>query len=223
MVKTYSLARDCNTKLSDSFAVREFRCGDGSDKILIDSNLVSLLQKIRDFFNVPITINSAYRNAAYNRKIGGASKSQHVQGTAADIVVHGVSSLKVAQYAEYLGAGGVGWYKTFTHVDVRVANSRWNQTSGRQVAVATFGGQDQFRSSDPPEREGEMTAEEVRKIVKEEIEKTLLGEGTIAQIWAETEWAEATETGITDGSRPEGYAKRDEVAAMLIRAIAREK
>lgn len=116
MVKTYGLSRDGNQKLSNSFTVREFRCRDGSDKILIDTDLVS--------FNAPMTINSAYRNATYNRKIGGASKSQHIKGIAADIAVHGVSPLKVAQYAEYLGAGGIGWYKTFTHVDVRQSKSR---------------------------------------------------------------------------------------------------
>ena len=46
-IKVYSLAKDGSKKLSANFAVREFRCKDGSDPIFIDSELVELLQKIR--------------------------------------------------------------------------------------------------------------------------------------------------------------------------------
>ena len=63
----------------------------------------------------------------YNKKIGGATYSQHIYGTAADIVVQGVKPEEVAKYAEYLmpKTGGIGLYPTFTHVDVRVARARW--------------------------------------------------------------------------------------------------
>lgn len=138
---TYSLKKDGSKKLSTNFSVREFACKDGSDSIVIDHDLVNLLQKIRDHFGKAITINSAYRNAAYNKKIGGASKSQHVYGKAADIVVSGVSPEKVAQYAEYLmpNKGGIGLYPTFTHVDVRTARARW-KNNGREITVSGFAG-----------------------------------------------------------------------------------
>lgn len=141
-VKTYSRAKDGETKLAPNFRVREFRCEDGSDSILIDSDLVALLQKIRDHFGAAVTINSAYRTSAYNKKVGGATYSQHVQGTAADIVVSGVSPLAVAQYAEFLQPkkGGIGVYKTFTHVDVRANRSRWDNRSGKQVVVSGWPG-----------------------------------------------------------------------------------
>lgn len=140
-VKTYSFKNDGNKKLSDHFTVSEFRCKDGSDKILIDTDLVDILQKIRNHFGKPITINSAYRNATYNKKIGGASKSQHVVGTAADIVVQGVKPELVAQYAEYLmpNKGGIGLYSTFTHVDVRANRSRW-KNNGKEFTVSGFPG-----------------------------------------------------------------------------------
>lgn len=140
-VKTYSLKKDGNKKLSDNFTVSEFRCKDGSDKILIDTELVNILQKIRNHFGKPVTINSAYRNATYNKKIGGASRSQHVYGTATDIVVQGVKPELVAQYAEYLmpNKGGIGLYSTFTHVDVRANRSRW-KNYGREVGVSGFPG-----------------------------------------------------------------------------------
>lgn len=137
----YSLKTDGSKKLSTNFAVKEFACKDGSDSIVIEFELVEILQKIRDHFGKAVTINSAYRNATYNKKVGGASNSQHVFGRAADIVVSGVSPEKVAQYAEYLmpKKGGIGLYPTFTHVDVRASRARW-KNNGKEIAVSGFPG-----------------------------------------------------------------------------------
>ena len=66
-IKTYSLKADGDRQLTENFRIREFACHDGSDKILIDDQLPQLLQEIRDYFGKPVTINSAYRNAAYNK------------------------------------------------------------------------------------------------------------------------------------------------------------
>ena len=128
MLKCYSLAKNGVTKLSKNFRVREFRCRDGSDVIFVDTDLVDVLQKIRDHFGVAITINSAYRTPTYNKKVGGSTYSQHQYGTAADIVVKDVKPSEVAAYAESImpNYGGVGRYATFTHVDVRPDKSRWN-------------------------------------------------------------------------------------------------
>ena len=59
----------------------------------------------------------------------------------------------------------------------------------------------------------DMTEAEVRKIVHEILD----GNNTKPSEWAEKEVAEATALGITDGSRPQGYAKREEVTAMILR------
>ena len=140
-VKTYSLKKDGNKKLSANFTVSEFKCNDGSDKILIDTELVDLLQKIRNHFGQPVTINSAYRNATYNKKIGGASSSQHVKGTATDIVVKNTKPEAVAQYVEFLmpKKGGIGLYSNFTHVDVRSNRARW-KNFGSEIGVTGFPG-----------------------------------------------------------------------------------
>lgn len=141
MVKTYSVRENGNTKLSDNFTVREFACQDGSDKVLIDTDLVAILQKIRDHFGKPITFNSAYRTASHNRKAGGVSNSQHVKGTAADIVVSGVAPVEVAKYAEYImpKKGGIGVYPGFVHIDVRANRSRWTNY-GIENPVSGFPG-----------------------------------------------------------------------------------
>lgn len=141
-VKTYSVKKDGSTYLSKNFKVSEFKCNDGSDTVLISDKLVDLLQKIRDHFGVAVTINSGYRTSTYNKKVGGATNSQHVKGTAADIVAKGVDPLTVAQYAEYLmpNSGGIGVYQTFTHVDVRTSRSRWDNRSGSEVVVSGWPG-----------------------------------------------------------------------------------
>ena len=78
----------------------------------------------------------------YNQKVGGARASQHLLGRAADIQVSGASPLLVGQIAEYYlgGHGGIGVYQTFTHVDTRTARARWDQRSGREVAVSGWPG-----------------------------------------------------------------------------------
>ena len=135
-IKQYSLKADGRRRLAPSFTVREFRCRDGSDAIMIDQTLVVLLQAIREHFNKPITITSGYRTAAHNAAVGGAKSSQHLLGRAADIQVAGVSVEAVAAYAESLMPdwGGVGRYpvkagrtKGWVHVDTRPNKSRWTQ------------------------------------------------------------------------------------------------
>ena len=132
-VKCYSRAKDGLTKISDHFKVREFACSDGSDAIFIAPALVDVLEKIRLHFNKPVHINSAYRTHTKNKAVGGATYSQHMYGTAADIVVGdkktGIESPKtVSAYAETLlkNTGGIGIYSSFTHIDVRKVKSRWN-------------------------------------------------------------------------------------------------
>lgn len=130
MIKAYSKAKNGNTKLSANFKVREFACNDGSDPIFISPELVEVLQKIRDHFGKPVNINSGFRTASYNKRkdVGGATYSQHLYGTAADIRISGVSPKNIAAYAETLlpNKGGIGIYKDFVHVDVRDVKSRWN-------------------------------------------------------------------------------------------------
>lgn len=157
LIKEYSIKANGNDKLSTNFKVKEFRCKDGSDSVLIDGKLVDILQSIRDYFGKPVTINSAYRNATYNRKIGGASGSLHVKGMAADIVVSGVEPKEVAKYAERIGVKGIGLYETakdgyFVHVDTRTNKSYWYGQA--QAYRETFGGL---------KTEYELIAEELEK------------------------------------------------------------
>lgn len=130
MVKiyAYSKAKDGAKNVAANFKVKEFACNDGSDPIFIAPELVEILQKIRTHFGKAVNINSAYRTPTYNKKVGGATYSQHLYGTAADIRVTGVTPKNVAAYVETLipNTGGIGIYSNFVHVDVREVKSRWN-------------------------------------------------------------------------------------------------
>ena len=142
-IKQYSLKAGSAKQLSPAFRVREFRCRDGTDTILIDEGLVVVLQCIREHFGKPVTITSGYRTEHYNnvtlpaKGIKTSRNSRHLLGRAADIQVQDTDPLAVAAYAESLmpGWGGVGRYpkdaahptrKTgWVHVDTRPNKSRW--------------------------------------------------------------------------------------------------
>lgn len=54
--------------------------------------VLNLLQVIRDSWNAPLIISSGYRCKELNKKVGGASNSDHVYGAAVDF--HTVSNTK---------------------------------------------------------------------------------------------------------------------------------
>ena len=134
MIRQYSFAKNGNRRLAPDFKVREFRCKDGTDTVMVDETLTVVLQCIREHFGKPVTITSGYRTPAHNAAVGGAKSSQHLLGRAADIRVAGVSVEDVAAYTESLMPdwGGVGRYPAkagraagWVHVDTRADKARW--------------------------------------------------------------------------------------------------
>lgn len=108
-------------KLSNHFKLHEFRCSDGSDLVVVSSELIERLQQLRNSLSKPIIINSAFRSIAHNKKVGGSKQSYHMTGQAADIRVTGLSVPTLAQAAQKAGFRGVIQYPNqgFVHVDVR--------------------------------------------------------------------------------------------------------
>lgn len=126
---TYSYKYAAEKRLSPHFRVQEFHSKhDPSDIVKVDDRLLTLLENIRNHVGKPVHLNSGYRSPEYNATLKNASpRSQHCNGKAADIWVEGVTPKQIADIAEcYLGSsGGIGIYKTFTHVDVRTSCARW--------------------------------------------------------------------------------------------------
>jgi uncharacterized protein YcbK (DUF882 family) len=123
-------------QLTNNFKLEEFACRDGSlpegDLLVNCQELADNLQVLRDHIGKPITVISGYRPPAYNKKIGGAKKSQHLLARAADIKVRGMAPaevhatiLKLIKAGE-MKQGGLGKYSTFVHYDTRGTAARWS-------------------------------------------------------------------------------------------------
>lgn len=165
VVYSYSLKTDRFKVLGKNFQVGEFACHDGSDKVLIDSALIDILQKIRDKFGKPITVSSAYRTITYNRSIGSGDYSMHTKGQACDIYIEGVAPLEIAKFAEGIGVKGIGYYPpgdgSFVHVDTRTTKYFWIKKNGREIGVATHG---YIKPEVKDEEEDEMIYNKVSEI-----------------------------------------------------------
>jgi uncharacterized protein YcbK (DUF882 family) len=122
-------------QLTKNFRLKEFHSSDGADMPRsVYNNIKKLaveLQKIRDVWGEPLHVNSGYRSPELNKKVGGASKSFHMLGMAADLSCKGWRGKDIAvSIMQQIGLGtiyngGVGTYKTFVHYDIGDNNRRW--------------------------------------------------------------------------------------------------
>ncbi len=85
----------------------------------MSEELLSMLDIARKKFGKPIKINSGYRTAAHNKKVGGKPSSSHLKGLAADIsCVNSMDRFKLYDILRAVGFQRIGVGKTFIHVDV---------------------------------------------------------------------------------------------------------
>lgn len=121
-----------DTHASPHFRWDELRCRCGckpSDavraRLLI---LAGKLEALRARVGKSVIVTNAHRCAKQNRKVGGATRSQHLYGNAADVVVHGLTVARLAEEAgKVAGLNGIGTYPAdgFVHVDTRNSPARW--------------------------------------------------------------------------------------------------
>ncbi len=101
------LSDNTSTKLSASFYLDEFivsqvaerHCyrNEPNEKQIENLRLLcmNVLQPLRGIINVPIFINSGFRSFDVNAAVGGRFNSQHLEGKAADFVVHSMNLIDV--------------------------------------------------------------------------------------------------------------------------------
>lgn len=100
----------------------------------VKSRLISILENIADDVGYPLTITSGFRSSNYNKKVGGAKKSQHMLGNAVDIRMRNKTKKEVLEFIEIAvgyGINGIGLYfparggGTFIHCDIRSKKAQW--------------------------------------------------------------------------------------------------
>jgi uncharacterized protein YcbK (DUF882 family) len=108
-------------QINHYFARCEFACPCNCGFDVADDTLVDILTRIRQHFNSPLTITSGCRCKQHNLKVGGAKKSFHVVGKAADIKVENVTAAELYEFLTYFYPDRFGFilYPTWVHVDVR--------------------------------------------------------------------------------------------------------
>lgn len=96
--------------LSKSFTLNELTKSQEATRLGIDNtpneehilNLKllceNILQPIRDFYGMPLSVSSGYRSAVLCEAIGSSSKSQHTKGQAADFEIFGVANKDLADF-----------------------------------------------------------------------------------------------------------------------------
>jgi zinc D-Ala-D-Ala carboxypeptidase len=102
-----------------------------------------VLEPVREHFGKPVVISSGYRSPALNRAVGGAARSQHAKGEAADFEIPGVSNVEVCRWMEK----NLNYDQLILEFYTPgIANSGWVHVSYRE-----------------PYRNAELTARRVRK------------------------------------------------------------
>ena len=235
-VKTVYLSKAGRVShISPHFVLMEMASKDGSDKVLYSTELMAMLEKLRDYGGFTVHINSGYRSPSYNRRIGGASKSQHTLGTAADISVRKdgktVSSKLICCLCQTLGFKGIAYIsESAVHVDMRESGSyRGDERKGYSGNVGGdfyryFGIRksevDALKKKENPKKEEEtMTQQQFNEMMETYLEQRA---ARAESSWSENErrWAEQNRLIRGDEKGDPRYASfctRDELAVILRR------
>jgi uncharacterized protein YcbK (DUF882 family) len=109
---------------TEHFKSKEFECqcshADCIDQ-KISKKLIENLEKCRQEYKHAVIINSGYRCAKHNKEIGGADKSQHMEGKAADTRPKLLTTDTMDEWIKVLNSTfkAMGIAQSFIHVDVR--------------------------------------------------------------------------------------------------------
>jgi uncharacterized protein YcbK (DUF882 family) len=104
------------------------------DTACLKPKLVRMLKQIESHFGKRLIVTSGYRSPAYNKKVRGAERSQHMYCAAVDVQMPGVHKFELARYARTMpGRGGVGTYcHSSIHIDIGPERD-WNWKCGRKT------------------------------------------------------------------------------------------
>ena len=132
-------------QMTPHFNIDEFKC-DAKGEVLLNGKVIEHIQRLEEFrvwYNRIMIINSGYRTVDYNKTIGGAPNSKHLEGIASDIALpmKEFSAYSKERQEQYLGnvkvkwtqlcnaeglGGGIGFYDAHFHLDSREDAAFWD-------------------------------------------------------------------------------------------------
>jgi uncharacterized protein YcbK (DUF882 family) len=125
-VGAYDLGNFSEAAESDPSGLLEWR--NGVDR-RVNPVLIEKVRNVARKFGKTLTVTSGYRSPAYNKRVGGARKSQHMQANAVDISGANFSNeerLTLIALASAEGITGIGVYNDKSlHFDVRANPAGW--------------------------------------------------------------------------------------------------
>ena len=101
----------------------------------------NVFEPIRAKVGKPIRINSGFRSLAVNKRIGGASSSQHCKGEAMDLELHDIELfrwiIKNVEYDQAIYEFGDDKNAAWFHISYRKGNNRKQALRAIKVGGAT--------------------------------------------------------------------------------------
>jgi len=122
------------TRISTNFVVGEFWSRDGAP--VPSASMPALIGLVTRYLQPArrkygrCTVHSGHRSPEHNRRVGGVPLSQHVytmtpSSVAADVSFERGDVDDWWRFFHALGAGGLGRYPSYVHVDNRAQLARW--------------------------------------------------------------------------------------------------
>ena len=123
MQKVFYKSKCGNEYISEHFQYKEFACHDGTDRFLLDTDMIPVIEKYREYEERSQRINSAFRTILYNKRIGGASSSLHLHGQAFDLQFYKTERIPnidtMCAFFNTLKVNGIIKYSWGVHIDLR--------------------------------------------------------------------------------------------------------
>jgi len=110
-----------------NFSPAEIACR-GTGQLKLHPEAMDRLQALRDCLGKPLILRSAYRSPEHNRRVGGAPRSKHMDGTAFDVAMSNHDPAAFEAAARAVGFLGFGFYPRsgFIHIDLGPAR-QWGE------------------------------------------------------------------------------------------------
>ena len=123
-----------NLQVTKNFNMSEMEFYDRVPANLLENakEVLANVQILRDALGAPVSIMSGYRSPERNAEVGGATKSQHMEGNATDLQCKTKTPLEMYNMVEKLikegkmKQGGLGIYDGWIHYDTRGVKARWD-------------------------------------------------------------------------------------------------